>query len=183
MELFMDRFGGIITIVLAGIVLVMGILGFAGYKSLSARIAYLEGCCEQVQQRLEGENGAAKAELVQYIDQEIEKVKAEQTQTLKDLSESESKALKEEVSTMVTEKISEEVETKVKTEIENSRAESTKKSSGKKSQSKSTSTQTTTTTTTVTGGSAQVIRESQEPSYDPDDKHFVIGSGDDEEED
>ncbi|MCR5339268.1 MAG: hypothetical protein K6E75_12010 [Lachnospiraceae bacterium] len=180
MELFMDRYGGIITIVLGGLLAILATLFFLNDSKLSKRIAYLEGCCEQVQERLENTTGADEEMIRTLVRDEIEALSVQQKESITGEIETQTQTLKEEIR----EEIEAEVLESVKAQIEEGR-KSTSKTTGKSSTSKTNTSQNSTSTTVISSeSSTQTMHKStSEPAEDPDDKHFVVGSGDDEEED
>ncbi|MCR5337541.1 MAG: hypothetical protein K6E75_03190 [Lachnospiraceae bacterium] len=180
MELFMDRYGGIITLVLAGILTLLATLFFLNDSKMSKRIAYLEGCCEQVQERLESTSVADEETIRAAVESEMEAFRTQQAEMVSKEIEAEREALKEEIRA----EIETEVMESVKVQMEENR-KSTSKTTGKSNSAKTNTSQSVTTNTTAveTQITAQASRQSSsEPADDPDDKHFVVGSGDEEED-
>ena len=184
MELFMDRYGGIITLVLAGLLAVLATLFFLNDSKMSKRIAYLEGCCEQVQERLENTSGADEEAIRSCVENEMEAFKAQQAEIVSKEIETQRETMKEEIRA----EMETEVMESVKAQIEENQ-KSTSKTTGKSTTSKTNTSQSTTANSEVTSVTSSQStthvssQSSAEAADDPEDKHFVVGSGDDEEED
>ena len=167
MQLFFDRFGGAITVILALLLALSTTMWIVTESKLDKRIETLEGCCDEVQQYMEAA----------YVDQKFQEMQSQQTEAVSQLVEEKTQSVKEEVSAQISEE--------VKTAVESSKASSTQTKSKKKKNTSSSSqasvssqSQTSTTITTVTTAETTSGGE----AYDPDDKHFKVGSGDEEED-
>ncbi len=117
MELFMDRYGGIITLVLAGILTLLATLFFLNDSKMSKRIAYLEGCCEQVQERLESTSVADEETIRAAVESKMEAFRTQQAEMVSKEIEAERESLKEEIRA----EIETEVMESVKVQMEESR--------------------------------------------------------------
>ncbi len=182
MELIMDRFGGIIVIIIS--VFLIGTT--AGWISCSValdkRIKTLEGCCEEVQQYMESTGKLDEEKVQAYVDQRLEEMITQQADTVSQQVKTELKTVREEIDAEISTRVSEEVKSAVESSKSSTAKTTSKKKksvSGSSQASVSAQSQTSTSVTTIT--TAETTSETT--SYDPDDKHFKVGSGEDEEED
>ena len=177
MQLFFDRFGGVITILLAVLLALSTTMWIVTESKLDKRIETLEGCCDEVQQYMEAGSRNDEAKMRAYVDQKFQEMQSQQTEAVSQLVEEKTQSVKEEVSAQISEE--------VKTAVESSKSSSTQTKSKKKKNSSSASqasvssqSQTSTTITTITTAETTSGGE----AYDPDDQHFKVGSGDEEED-
>ena len=194
MQLFFDRFGGWITILLAVLLAVSTTMWIVTESGLDKRIDTLEGCCDEVQQYMESSGKIDETKIQAYVDQRLEEILRQQSETTAQQIESnvasQVKAAKEEISKEISEKISTEISTKVTEEVklqaESSNVQKSQSTAKKKrstsasSQSASEAVSSQTSTNVVTITTAESYKESN--ASDPDDKHFRVGSADEDDE-
>ncbi len=184
MEAIMDRYGGVIAIVLAVWLLLVSILGFFGYQGIDKRIEYLEGCCKEVQEQLESGTSQNESAMKSYVDEQVQQAAESIKQSVTQEIEERSTSMKEELSSEISETVKKE------TEYAASKTTSTKTGKAKKSVSSGNvsgqtgvtagSISSSTQTSTVT---SETVVHSSSDEYDPDDKHFKVGSGDEDDDD
>ena len=177
--LFFDKFGWIFIVILF-MALGISAASFATKnEELSERIEKLEGCCSEVQQYMQDAGKADETKLMEYVDQRLSEEGAKRTEEMSKLIESKAQSVKEEIETSVSELISEQVKNETQ-----QKSQSTQKTGNRKKTSNAGSTQTSVQSQTTTIVTTQRAAEStyQEKEYDPDDKHFKVGSGDEEED-
>ncbi|MCR5337162.1 MAG: hypothetical protein K6E75_01260 [Lachnospiraceae bacterium] len=177
--LFFDKFGWIFIVILF-MALGISAAAFATKNAeLSERIEKLEGCCSEVQQYMQDAGKADETKLMEYVDQRLSEESAKQTEAVTKLLESSAASMKEEIETSVSEQIIEQVKNETQQKSRSSQKTGTRKKTNNAGSSQ-TSVQSQTTTTITTQRAAESTY--QEKEYDPDDKHFKVGSGDEEED-
>lgn len=175
MELIMDRFGGLLMIILSVFLIGTTVGWITCSVDLNKRVKTLEGCCDEVQSRLDTVGSTDVEQIQGYIDQKLQEAEDRQTQNAAQLISERSDAIKAEL----TESFKEDIQSAVKESSQSKKTTSKKKST--KTQSTSTEVQT---ATAQTSTNTQITVEPQKESNmsDPDDKHFKVGSAEEEDE-
>ncbi|MCR5338966.1 MAG: hypothetical protein K6E75_10445 [Lachnospiraceae bacterium] len=181
MQLFFDRFGALITIVLAVLLAISTTMWIVTDQKLDKRISTLEGCCDEVQQYMEAGNKVDEAKLQAIVDSRIQEAEARQSELVSQTVEAKTESLKEEITTQIGEKISEEVKAEMEKTQQSSGKASSKKKRSQSSVSSATVSQSVTTQTSIETTHSADATKGSEPS-DPDDRHFKVGSGEEEED-
>ncbi|MCR5338168.1 MAG: hypothetical protein K6E75_06385 [Lachnospiraceae bacterium] len=187
--LFFDKFGWIFIVILF---MALGISAAAFATKdveLSERIEKLEGCCDEVHQFMEAGSGADETKIMEYVDQRLSEEAAKQTEAVSKQLESKMQTMKKEVVSQVSEEITAQVSETISEQVKNEtqkNSQSSKKTGTSKRTNTAGSSQTSvsvesqTNTTITTQSAAESTYQGQ--GYDPDDKHFKVGSGDEEED-